>query len=690
MNESEKNLNRLKDEKSPYLLHHSANPVDWYPWGEEAFTAAKLQDKPIFLSIGYSTCHWCHMMEKESFENKEIATLLNATFINVKVDREELPEIDALYMDFAQSLMVGSPGWPLNMILTPDLYPFFAATYLPPTQKGSLLGVKELTLRIKEVWQSEERESVLMQAEKIFDLYSENALPPSSQNVLTFDLLRKSAELYFKVADPLYGGIKGAPKFPVGYQSTFLLNYSKIEGDSRALFLVEKTLDMMQRGGIYDQIGGGFSRYSVDERWIIPHFEKMLYDNALLVDAYLNAFKLTKINHYLSTAKEVLDYVLTEMRSQEGGFFSAEDADSEGEEGKFYVFGYEEILNVLGKEKGARFASFYGATLQGNFHGKNVLYQPITLEEFSLKEKIDPIILRDEFKGGKRALYKEREKRVRPFKDDKIITSWNALMIHSMLEVGITLNDEKYIGAATHALDFLIDKLYKNKVLYRRYREGDVQHKGNLDDYASLIRTLLTFFERGRGFNYLKLAIQLTDIVLSKFSSDSGAFYQSDGSDSSIILRKILLTDGAEPSGNAIFCEDLIRLYKITYDERYKNAAEEILKVITHALEETPIGYFYHLMNFWLLKSKESETLFVSLGKNDEFKSDLINAFCQTFSPLKSLVVIPYQRKDLEELYPHLASYPPLEGKTTLYRCKEHVCLPPITDFNEIVASFST
>ncbi len=363
--------NRLIHQKSPYLLQHAHNPVDWYAWEEAAFKAAKDQDKPIFLSIGYATCHWCHVMERESFENLEVAQLMNQTFINIKVDREELPEVDGLYMEFAQSMMAGAGGWPLNILLTPSLEPFFSTTYLPPYSSHGLMGLTDLIQRIGTLWGSEERNKILSQAEKIVELFSSH-ISPKGEEIPRQEQIAATIELLYKMADPVYGGIKGAPKFPVGYQNSLLMRYYKETQDHRALFLVDRTLDMMHRGGIYDHLGGGFSRYSVDEKWLVPHFEKMLYDNAILAQSYLEAWKLTKKPIYRRICEEILDYILRDMTHPEGGFYSAEDADSEGHEGLFYVWTYEEIIRILG-EKGKLFCQFYDVTAQGNFEGKNIL-----------------------------------------------------------------------------------------------------------------------------------------------------------------------------------------------------------------------------------------------------------------------------------------------------------------------------
>jgi uncharacterized protein len=489
--------NRLIHQKSPYLLQHAHNPVDWYPWGEEAFAVAKNEDKPIFLSIGYATCHWCHVMERESFENVEIAQAMNQTFINIKVDREELPDVDSLYMEFAQGMMAGAAGWPLNVILTPELQPFFATTYLPPYSGNGFMGLMDLIQRITELWTSEEKHKVLAQAEKIVDIFSVN-IHTKGEFLPTLEQSTIAADLFYKMADPVYGGIKGAPKFPIGYQYSYMMRYYKTTKDNRALFLVERTLEMMHRGGIYDHLGGGFSRYSVDEQWLIPHFEKMLYDNAILAQAYLEVWQLTKNPLYREVVEEVLNYTLRDMTHPEGGFYSAEDADSEGQEGLFYTWTYGETVQVLGPDAHL-FCEFYDITPLGNFHGRNILHQRFSLEEFATMHKIPEEDLRRQFQTQRQQLWQAREQRIHPLKDDKILSSWNGLMIYSLTEAGRAFMHEPYLKAAIKAAHFIRNHLWKDQELLRRWRDHQAMFKGSLDEYAFMIRAALSLFEANAG-----------------------------------------------------------------------------------------------------------------------------------------------------------------------------------------------
>jgi uncharacterized protein YyaL (SSP411 family) len=461
--------NRLVNEKSPYLLQHAHNPVDWYPWGEEAFKAAKDQDRPIFLSIGYATCHWCHVMEQESFQSVEVAKLMNDTFINIKIDREEKPEVDSLYMEFAQAMMSGGAGWPLNVILTPDLLPFFAATYLPADSTRGFLGMKQLALRIRQIWEDpEERENVIAQAGKIVDVFATHIhaegekLPDQSQ-------IKEAAEILFKTADPVYGGTKGAPKFPIGIQACFLLRLVKAASDSRALFYVERTLEMMHRGGIYDHIGGGFSRYTVDERWLVPHFEKMLYDNAILARAYLEAWEFTRQHFYREVVEEILGYIMRDMTHEKGGFFSAEDADSEGHEGWFYTWNWDQIHSVLGPDA-PLFCDVYGVTPGGNFEGRNILHMRASLDEYAAQHRLEPGTLRKILKEMRQKLFEVRQQRPHPSKDDKILTAWNGLMIYAFAEAGTVLNKPEYHEVAEKAALFIQENLWNTAAPLARKR----------------------------------------------------------------------------------------------------------------------------------------------------------------------------------------------------------------------------
>ena len=672
--------NRLIQQKSPYLLQHAHNPVDWYPWGTEAFEAAREQNRPIFLSIGYATCHWCHVMERESFENIEIAQLMNQTFINIKVDREELPDVDGLYMEFAQSMMSGAAGWPLNVLLTPELEPFFATTYLPPHSNHGLMGLSDLIERIQELWTSEDREKVMQQAEKIVQMFSDS-VHIRGEELPEEEEINNAIDLLYKMADPVYGGIKGSPKFPIGYQYSLLMRYYAKTKDSRAIFLVEKTLDMMHRGGIYDHLGGGFSRYSVDEEWLVPHFEKMLYDNAILAQSYLEAWQLTKKPLYRRVCEEILDYILREMTDPEGGFYSAEDADSEGTEGFFYTWPYQEIVDILG-DQSALFCEFYGVTPEGNFEGRNILHTPIPLEEFALDHSRSVQELETLFAQQRQQLWKVRQARPHPLKDDKVLSGWNGLMIYTLAEAGKTFDNERYLNAAKRAAFFIQKELWKEGQLLRRWREGQGKFAASLDEYAFLIRGILSLFEANQGENWLKWAIEMTHVLKENYKDATGALYQTDGSDQSLILRRCHFSDGAEPSGNAIHTENLLRLYQMTLDEDYLSQAEDVLKGVKEYLEHYPPGYCYHVMNLQHFFDKKAPTIGIALNHKKEYEEVLKKNLYERFIPHK---VIIWQNPGQKIKEIDLMEENPRQDQTTLYICYQGFCKKPLNELSTML-----
>ena len=680
--------NRLILEKSPYLLQHAHNPVNWYPWGEEAFAAAKAEDRPIFLSIGYATCHWCHVMEKECFENVEIAKLMNCAFINIKVDREELPEVDSLYMEFSQSMMAGSAGWPLNVILTPSLQPFFAATYLPPqTQKG-MMGMRDLVARIQQVWTGEERERVMEQAGHIVEVFSA-AVHVSGEQLPDREKVALAAELLFRMADPVYGGMKGAPKFPVGYQGDFLLSYAASHQDTRPLFLVERTLDMMHRGGIYDHIGGGFSRYSVDERWLVPHFEKMLYDNAILAHTYLVAWQATKRPLFAEVCREILDYVLRDMTQAKGGFYSAEDADSEGREGYFYTWTPAEISRVLAPDDARLIMEFYGVEPKGNFEERSILHSAMSLEEFAIKRGVDASLLKRQLQNLRRELWKAREERVHPVKDDKVLSAWNGLMIHTLAVAGCAFGERRYLDAALQSAHFIKTALWQKGRLFRRWREGDASFSGGIDEYAFVIRAALTLFEADCGVIWLQWAMEMAKVLQEEFKAKDGAFYQSDGKDPNLILRKMQFSDGAEPSGNAVHCENLLRLAQITRDDVWLRQAEDVFKAAKRFIDNYPPGYTYHMMNLLRYYDRNAPTLVVALNSREQWKEELTTMIYHHFMPHRTVIWRHHTKDDALEPLLYLSRFQPMEGQTTLYICKQGECLSPLHDLAEMSAAIA-
>ncbi|MFZ0566193.1 MAG: thioredoxin domain-containing protein [Chlamydiales bacterium] len=675
--------NRLINEKSPYLLQHAHNPVDWYPWGEEAFNAAKELDKPIFLSIGYATCHWCHMMEEESFSNLEVAQLMNDSFVNIKIDCEEKPDVDALYMEFAQAMMSGGAGWPLNLILTPELMPFFATTYLPPDAKHGLLGLKQLVSRIHQIWSDpEERETIIAQAGKIVDVFSTHT-PTAAGEFPKKEIIKEAAELLYKSADPIYGGVKGAPKFPVGLQACFLLRYARETSDGRALFYVERSLEMMHRGGIYDHLGGGFSRYSIDEQWLVPHFEKMLYDNAFLARAYLETWEYTRQSFYREVAEHILAYILRDMNDPRGGFYSAEDADSEGQEGHFYTWTESEIHSVLERDA-PLFCEFYGVTPRGIFEGRNILHMHYSLEEFSSYRNLDQVVVKKILDELRKKLWEAREKRPHPFKDDKIITAWNGLAIYILAKAGMVINQPLYLEAAAKAATFIKDNLYVEGTLLRRWREEEARFDGCLDDYAFFIHGLLSLFEADQGSEWLEFALRLTHDLKENFKNEQGAFYLNNGKDPNLILRRSEFYDGAEPSGNAIHCENLIRLYQITGVDEYMQEAEGIFKAAKEHIDIFPPGACYHLMTLQRYYDLNAPTLIVALNEKEELKEEIAKMLSGHFIPHKVVIWRRSSDEELRDLVPQSRGKEPINNKTALYICFRNHCSLPITELSEM------
>ena len=673
--------NRLSKEKSPYLLQHAYNPVDWYPWGEEAFQAARDRDIPIFLSIGYATCHWCHVMERESFEDLEVAMALNQHFICIKVDREEMPDVDSLYMEFAQTMLIGAAGWPLNLMLTPDLKPFFASTYIPKHSSVGMVGILELIQKIHELWTSEARQRLTLQSEKIVEILRHHVHMKGKTLPLSITV-EQAQEILFKIADPVYGGMRGSPKFPLGYQANFLLRSYLTTKDARALFLVEKTLDMMHRGGIYDHLGGGFSRYSTDEKWLVPHFEKMLYDNALLALGYLEAWRITRRTWYRTITDEILGYVMREMTHPDGGFYSAEDAESDGIEGHYYTWTKDELMTIVGAESGELILEYFGVDEYGNFADRSVLSTYRTQEEFAqmhgLDEKEWSLILQE----AKKKLFHERQKRTHPFKDKKILTGWNGMMIRAFAEAGHFFFDEKYIEVATKAAGYIRQHVWKNGELKRRCMDGEVAHHAVLDDYAYLISGLLSLFEATGDGDWIAWAMQLADVLERDFKELDGAFFQSDGKDTHLLIRKCQFSDGAEPSGNAVHAENLLRLYQLTADRQYLVQAEDIFRAVKQYVETYSLGYCYHLTALLRYYDKKKAMLVIVPGENKELVV-YIQALITKHALLHHMSVQP-KNKDALCHIPLIANKVAKDNKTTLYICREGFCSEPLTDIETI------
>jgi uncharacterized protein YyaL (SSP411 family) len=620
-------------------------------------------------------------MERETFENPEIAQMMNDVFVNIKVDREEHPEIDSIYMEFAQALMSSAGGWPLNVVLTPDLKPFFAVTYLPPKASKGLIGMDQFVTQIQMLWNGEERAMLLQQADKIVDLF-ESSAKTAGPDLPSKDDLDRAVQMLFDIADPVYGGIKGEPKFPLGYQADFLLQYSKANKDSRSLFYIELTLQMMARGGLFDHLGGGFSRYCVDERWHIPHFEKMLYDNAILARTYLEVYKYTKKPFFGQICRQTLDYALRELKGE--GFFSAEDADTEGQEGKYYVWSHDEILGALGPSDGEVFCQYYGVTPEGNFEGNNVLHIPVDSKEFAKVVGLEEDKLQATMYEMKAKLHEKRQERQKPFKDDKIITSWNGLMIDVLARAGFCFQERHYLDVAKQTADWIKQNLWREGALLRRYREGDARFSAGLDDHAFLIRALLTLFEVGAGQSYLQWARELTDILERDFKAENGAFYQTK-EDQHLLIRKCEFYDGAEPSGNAVHCENLLRLYQLTQEDKYLKQAEDVLKAAKSFIEAFPPGACYHLIALQRYYDKQAPLVVVALDESHTHEEELKRALGGLFCP-HAFIVWKSPSDDL----PFLSEQGCMDGKTTVHICRADRCEPPMTDMDQILGSLDS
>ena len=626
--------------------------MEWYPWGEEAFRRAREEDKPVFLSIGYSTCHWCHVMAHESFEDEEIAELLNRYFISIKVDKEERPDIDAIYMAVCQAF-TGSGGWPTSIFMTADQKPFFAATYFPKHSAGGMIGLWELLSVIHEKWEND-RPTLLRQADEIVaHLSRSNAAGDMPDTNLT----DAAVKLYRQSYDPQNGGFGRAPKFPAPHNLLFLLTYYERHGDTACLEMAEQTFLQMYRGGLFDHLGFGFFRYSTDARFLIPHFEKMLYDNALLIMGYCKAYTVTKKRLYLEIAEKTAAYILREMTDPEGGFYSAQDADSDGEEGKFYLFTPDEVVNLLGQKEGEAFCRHFGITESGNFEGK------------SLPNLLDSDISDKSFDQFLKHLCQYRAKRCALHLDDKILTSWNALMIAAMCRLYQTGGNAAYLDCAKRADRFIWDKLYDGDALFVSFRDGKRGVKGFLDDYAACLFAQLALYGATWEEDYLDRAKQLCRDVHDRFWDDeNGGFYLYGAENELLILRPKETYDGAIPSGNSLMAWNLVRLSQLTTEETYRREAEDQLRFLASEAAKYPAG---HAMFLSALLDHEVPPPKVTVVLAD--RADAV-ALPASFAPD---TVVRLLREPTKE-------FPLKNGKTTYYVCRNHSCMPPVNELKEI------
>jgi uncharacterized protein YyaL (SSP411 family) len=684
-----KKPNRLIHEKSPYLLQHAYNPVDWYPWGSEAFEKAKREDKPIFLSIGYSSCHWCHVMERESFEDEEVAAVLNEHYVPVKVDREERPDVDHLYMTVCQA-MTGHGGWPLTIIMTPDQKPFFAGTYFPKEDRFGRTGLLSLLKKIAVLWK-EERE----RADKVSSSVMEAVaayLNPVEEGELSREVLDHAFEQFASQFDDVYGGFGEAPKFPRPHDFLFLLRYWKQTGEEEALHMVTHSLKMMRRGGIFDQLGFGFARYSVDREWLVPHFEKMLYDNALLAIAYLEAYQATGDGFFAKVAREIFTYVLRDMRSPEGGFYSAEDADSEGEEGKFYVWKPEEIAEVLGQEEAELFCACYDVTLEGNFEKRTSILNQLHVlpERVAERHGLTLEELDKRLETAREKLFQAREKRVRPHLDDKILTSWNGLMIAALARGARVLGDMGYAEEAAKAVRFITEYMTrKDGRLLARYRDGEAAYPAYLDDYAFFAWGLMELYEATFQPDYLEQAIHLTREMIRLFGDEKeGGFFFYGHDAEQLLARPKEIYDGAIPSGNSVAAYNLIRLAKLTLDEMWVKEAEKQLRAFAKTVEASPISHSFFLtaLQFALGPGKE---IVVAGSPNHVKTKEMLRHVQRAYLP-EAVIALDPRGDDpttMKLWIPTVktdgaAATEPLEA--AVFICENFACQHPITDLEQL------
>ncbi len=644
--------NRLANETSPYLLQHKDNPVEWYPWCDEAFERAKKEDKPIFLSIGYSACHWCHVLTHESFEDEEIAELLNKHFISIKVDKEERPDIDSVYMAVCQAL-TGSGGWPTSIFMTWDQKPFFAGTYFPKTSRGGMVGFRELLLAIHEKWISD-RDMLLRDSEKIIQHLNSSE---TVSNISDIDITHLAVSQYERIYDEKHGGFGRAPKFPTPHNLLFLLDYYERYKTVSCLKMAEHTLLQMYRGGMFDHIGFGFCRYSTDKKFLVPHFEKMLYDNALLILAYCKAYTVTKKEIYLKIAEKTATYILREMTFDEGGFYSSQDADSEGEEGKYYLFTPDEIKKVLGAEDGVRFNRHFDITDAGNFEGKNI---PNLLGSDPSDKSFEPFLS---------ALDDYRKKRTSLHRDEKILTSWNSLMIAAMCELYLVSGKEIYLSAAQKADCFIQKYLCDGDTLHVSFHMEKRGVRGFLDDYAAYIFAQLSLYRASLKSEYLERAKRFCDKVISDFGDNTGGFYLYGKNHEELILRPKETYDGAIPSGNSLMAYNLVRLSFLTDEEKYKTEVERQLDFLAQSAAQYPTNHAMFLRSL-LEHEKPPMKITVVLDEQTD-KSTLPLAF-----PTDSVIIL---------LGAPTKEYSLKNGKTTYYVCRGHSCLPPTNDLNELI-----
>lgn len=677
-----KKANHLASEKSPYLQQHVYNPVDWYPWGDEAFERARKEDKPIFLSIGYSTCHWCHVMERESFEDENVAAYLRENFISIKVDREERPDVDAIYMAAVQA-MSGQGGWPMTVFITPDLNPFFGSTYFPPEPKFGRPSFLQLIGKIAEMWKND-KQSLIESSQALTEAIKANSKAATGAELLSKELVDRCYQYFYQAYDPNEGGWGNAPKFPRPVQFEFLFNYYFNYKEEYAKEMALHTLRKMANGGMRDQLAGGFHRYSVDTYWRVPHFEKMLYDNAQLIHAYVDAYQITHDPFYSDVASDTIDYILREMTSSEGGFYSAEDADSEGEEGTFYVWTSQELRDMLDPFDAKLALYYFGFMPQGNFeHGKNVLHVSHTIEEAASAFEVSIEEINASLRKTREKLHAERAKRIRPHLDDKILTSWNGMMIGAMARTGAVLKKPEYVKAAEKSASFIWDNLRKDGQLMHRYRDGETKFPGYLETYAFLIQGFIHLYNATLDTLWIERAVELQQEQDAKlWDSESGAYFMSQPS-SDLVVRTKNEYDGAEPSGNSVAANNLLELATLTGDDSYADRADRTVNALLASVQQYPFAMPLLMVAGQRILQGSKEIVLSAEARSG--LAEYVGELRARFLPGVGVLV---NTPDASPISEFAKSQITIGGMSTAYVCKEKACELPTTDlaaFKEVL-----
>lgn len=674
-------MNRLQHETSPYLRQHRDNPVDWFPWGEEAFEKAKAEDKPILLSVGYSACHWCHVMAHESFEHNETAQMMNELYVNIKVDREERPDVDDIYMQAVQAL-TGRGGWPMTVFLLPDGRPFYGGTYYPLEPRPGMPAFRQVLQSVHDAFVNR-RQQVEEAASTMTQALDRSILGIGGDSVLNEGLLDNAAGMLAQNFDRNYGGFGGAPKFPQPMNLEFLLRVYTRTQDADVLHMVTHTLDKMAKGGIYDQIGGGFARYSVDAIWLVPHFEKMLYDNAQLSRLYLHAWQATGNAFYRRIAEEIYDYILLEMTAPEGGFYSATDADSEGEEGKFFVWTQAELEEVLGDDAPIAI-EYFGVSARGNFEGKSILYIPNDEETVADRLGMDADTLHQKIDDIKHTLYAHRSHRIHPGLDDKILTGWNGLMLASLAEAARVLKRDDYKTAAIRTGEFLLETMQTDDGrLLRTYNDGKAKLNGYLEDYANMIDALLELYQTTFDEKWFTTARRYADHILDHFTAPDGGFYDTSDDHETLIVRPRNVQDNAVPCGNAMAYKGLLRLAAYTGDTRYEEAAHNALKMLANAMQQYPQAFTESLNAVDMVVRGLDEVAIVG-DPSDVGTQSLLDVTRDTYRP-NVIVALSETDVDGETTIPLLNYRMQRSGKPTVYVCRNFTCQMPVTTADEVV-----